>query len=82
MLHIAAGTVGLLSGGVAVFCRKGSRGHAIAGNVFFVSMLTMSGCGALMAAMKSQPGNIVGGALTFYLVATAWVTARRQWEST
>jgi hypothetical protein len=82
LLHIAAGAVGLLSGGFAVCFRKGARGHAIAGNVFFVSMLMMSGCGALMAAMKSQPGNIVGGALTFYLVATAWVTARRQQEST
>ncbi len=28
--------------------------------------------------MKSQPGNIVGGTLTFYLVATAWMTARRR----
>ncbi|MBZ5683280.1 MAG: hypothetical protein LAO24_24605 [Acidobacteriia bacterium] len=28
--------------------------------------------------MKSQPGNILGGALTFYLVATAWMTARRR----
>ncbi|MGA8764915.1 MAG: hypothetical protein WB562_18745 [Candidatus Sulfotelmatobacter sp.] len=27
--------------------------------------------------MKSQPGNILGGTLTFYLVATAWLTARR-----
>src|SRR5437660_12422138 len=28
--------------------------------------------------MKSQPGNILGGTLTFYLVATAWMTARRR----
>jgi hypothetical protein len=28
--------------------------------------------------MKSQPGNILGGTLTFYLVATAWITARRR----
>jgi hypothetical protein len=28
--------------------------------------------------MKSQPGNVLGGSLTFYLVATAWRTARRR----
>jgi hypothetical protein len=27
--------------------------------------------------MKSQPGNILGGTLTFYLVGTAWMVARR-----
>jgi hypothetical protein len=31
-----------------------------------------------LAIMKSQPGNILGGTLTFYLVATAWITARRR----
>jgi hypothetical protein len=31
-----------------------------------------------MAFMKSQPGNFLGGSLTFYLVATAWMTARRR----
>ncbi len=82
MLHIAAGTVGLLSGAVAVSFRKGSRGHAIAGNVFFVAMLTMASCGMYLAFVKSQSSNILGGALTFYLVATAWVTARRRQEST
>ena len=78
LLHIGAGTTGLLSGATAMCFRKGSRWHGAAGNVFFVSMLTMSGIGAFMAFMKSQPGNIIGGLLTFYLVATAWVTARRR----
>jgi hypothetical protein len=78
VLHISGGTVGLLSGATAMTFRKGSRWHGIAGNVFFVSMLTMSGIGALMALMKQQTGNIIGGVLTFYLVSTAWATARRR----
>jgi len=41
-------------------------------------MLTMSGCGAYMALMKSEASNVFGGLLTFYMVATAWVTARRR----
>jgi hypothetical protein len=78
LLHIIGGTLGILSGFVAVSLCKGSRWHGMAGNVFFISMLTMSGCGAYMALMKSQVSNVFGGLLTFYLVATAWVTARRR----
>jgi hypothetical protein len=77
-LHIVAGTLGMLSGFVAVFLLKGSRRHGLAGNVFVVAMLVLSASGAYMAFMKSQPGNVLGGTLTFYLVATGWFTARRQ----
>jgi hypothetical protein len=77
-LHIIAGTLGMLSGYVAVFLLKGSRRHGIAGNVFVIAMLILSASGFVMAVMKSQPGNILGGALTFYLVGTAWMTARRR----
>jgi hypothetical protein len=82
VLHIAAGTLGMLSGFVAVFLLKGSRRHGIAGNVFVVSMLSMAAAGVYLAFMKSQPGNILGGTLTFYLVATAWMTARRKEQET
>jgi uncharacterized membrane protein len=78
LFHICAGTLGLLSGAVAMSFRKGSRRHRVAGNVFFISMLSMSAAGAYMAFMKSQMNNVFGGVLTFYLVATAWVTARRR----
>jgi hypothetical protein len=76
-LHIATGTLGMLSGFVAVFLLKGSRRHGIAGTVFVISMLILSASGVYLAIAKSQPGNILGGTLTFYLVATAWMTARR-----
>ncbi len=74
--HITSGTLGMLSGFVAVFLRKGSRRHAIAGNVFTASMLSLAVSGTYLAIMKSQVTNILGGVLTFYLVATAWATAR------
>ena len=76
-LHIIAGTLGMLSGFVAVFLLKGSRRHGLAGKVFVLAMLCLSATGTFLAAMKSQPDNILGGILTFYLVATAWLTARR-----
>lgn len=78
VLHICGGLLGLLSGAMAMSFLKGPRAHGIAGRVFVVSMLSMSAAGVLLAVMKSQPGNIVGGTLTFYLVATSWMTARRR----
>ena len=58
--------------------RKGSRQHEIAGNVFFISMLTASAAGAYLGFRNSEMDNVFGGVLTFYLVATAWVTAKRR----
>jgi uncharacterized membrane protein len=82
LLHICAGTLGMLSGFVAIFLRKGSRRHGLAGDVFVVAMMALSASGVYLAIMKSQPGNILGGALTFYLVVTAWMTARRKQRET
>lgn len=81
-LHITAGIVGLLSGTAAMIFRKGSRRHGQAGDVFVVSMLTMAACGAGLAILKHQPGNVVGGVFTFYLITTAWMTGRRRDGST
>jgi len=78
ILHICGGIVGLLSGAAAVCFRKGSRLHAGAGNVFVASMLTMAAAGVTLAVMKFQPGNILGGTLTIYLVGTSWMTAKRK----
>jgi uncharacterized membrane protein len=79
LVHICGAVVGLLSGFLSMLFRKGSGLHRAAGHVFFVSMLTMSGAGAYIAAfLKPNVGNVMGGLLTFYLVATAWVAARRK----
>jgi uncharacterized membrane protein len=40
--HIFAGSLGLLSGTAAMFFRKGSRRHVLAGRVLVASMLTMA----------------------------------------
>ena len=77
-LHICGGTVGLLSGAVAVSFRKGSRRHGIAGKIFVVSMLTLGASATVLAVMKHEVGNFIGGMLTIYLVTTAWLTARRR----
>ena len=78
LLHICAGMVGLLSGATAIIFRKGSPRHALAGKVFVASMLTMAATAVYLAVLKHQSDNIGGGILTFYLIATAWVTAKRK----
>jgi hypothetical protein len=78
VFHICCGTVGCLSGFVAAFLRKGSRRHRLAGDVFVISMLGLGASAAYLALLKSDPGNFLGGTFVFYLVATAWMTARRK----
>jgi uncharacterized membrane protein len=76
--HIAGGAIGLLSGFLTLALRKGSRRHRLVGKVFAVSMICMAGAAAWLAIMKSQPSNVLGGTLTVYFVATAWLTVRRR----
>src|SRR6266853_6322998 len=77
-VHVAGGIVGMLSGTAALIFRKGGRWHVLAGKVFVASMLIMSAFAVYLAVLKHQPGNIGGGILTFYLIFTAWLTARRR----
>ena len=78
IVHICAGSLGLLSGTAAMSFRKGSPRHVLAGKVFVASMLTMGAVATYLAITKHQPNNIGGGILTFYLIGTAWLTARRR----
>jgi hypothetical protein len=76
-VHVAAGAIALLAGGAALTFGKGSSPHRMAGNAFVVSMLVMAANGALVAYLMPVMLSVVGGVLTLYLVATAWVTVAR-----
>jgi uncharacterized membrane protein len=78
VFHISAGISSLLCGTAAMSFRKGSRRHRVAGNIFVIAMLGLATSGAYMGFMKHQTLNGLQGVLTFYLVATAWWTARRR----
>ncbi len=75
-LHICGGVVAVFAGTAAILFRKGSPRHLYAGNIFVASMVLLAGSGVILAVAKSQPGNVFGGTLTLYLVATSWLTAR------
>lgn len=77
LVHICGGTVGLLSGTAAIIFRKGSPRHVLAGKIFVASMLVMAAGAAILGITRHQPGNVAGGIFTFYLILTAWRTARR-----
>jgi len=68
----------LVSGTAALAFRKGSPRHVLAGRIFVASMLTMGALASYLAITRHQPNNIGGGILTFYLIGTAWLTARRK----
>jgi len=78
VLHICVGILGLLSGATALSFRKGSGRHRVSGNIFALSMLSLGASGAFLGYTKHQTLNGLMGVLTFYLVATAWLTARRR----
>src|SRR5579863_10391714 len=78
LVHICAGTLGLLSGTAAMAFRKGSPRHVLAGKIFVASMLTMAVFAVYLAIERHQPNNIGGGIITFYLIGTGWLTAKRR----
>lgn len=78
VLHIAAGSLGIVSGYVAIFAGKGGRLHRRAGIVFVLAMAAMAAAAIFLALRIPQRGNVGGGLLAFYLVATGWMTVRRE----
>ena len=76
ILHGTAGGVTLLAGTAAMIVRKGAKRHSSTGNVFAASMIVLGTSGVILAAIKSQSGNVLGGLLTVYMVYTAWSAAR------
>ena len=75
--HLIAGTTGLLAGVVALYALKGGELHRRSGLIFTSAMLAVAVSGIAMAIVKAQRMNLIGGLLTFYMVATAIVTIRR-----
>ncbi len=89
VFHVSAGLFAILTGFIAMTYRKGSRGHRISGNAFFVSMLCMAGSATFMAfvlyyfkGVGMQITNIFAGIMTIYLVSTGWWAARRDEQGT
>lgn len=82
MIHAGAGVLGLVSGVVAVIASKGERLHRGAGTVFVLVMGTTAASGVYLGFVGGEPNNAIAGIVTLYLLATAWMTVRRQENDT
>lgn len=78
VIHILAGSLGLVAGFVALYAAKGAPLHRMAGMVYVAVMLTMTFTGTVIAAVRGvAPGvNIPAGLITAYLVVTGLMTVR------
>jgi uncharacterized membrane protein len=79
VLHILAGSLGLLLGYVALFSAKGREVHRKSGRLYVCAMLAMGSLGGLMAALTGVWAviNIPAAWSTAYLVMTGMTTVRR-----
>jgi hypothetical protein len=78
LVHIVAGTLGLVAGYLALFSAKGAAVHRKSGRVFVYTMLAMAIAGMTIAVVrgKAPEVNIPAGLITSYFVITALVTVR------
>ena len=76
--HLLGGLIGLAAGIVALCAVKGATLHRKSGTIFVYAMLLVSVSGIVMATIKGQKLNLLGGLLTLYLVTTALLTLRRR----
>ncbi len=76
ILHFGAGLIGLGSGFLALVVAKGGQSHRRAGRVFVVAMIALGIFAAGIAFYERKYGSVIGGALTAYLVFTAFTTVR------
>ena len=79
VVHIIAGSLGLVSGYIALYATKGGPLHRRSGMVFVCAMLTMCVAGMVLAAVRGGAGaavNFRAATLTAYLVITALTTVR------
>ena len=79
-IHIIAGLIAIAAGFVALYTVKGMKRHRKSGTVFVYAMLVLAGTGATIAAIKSQPANVMGGLMSIYLVTTGVLTLRARDE--
>lgn len=75
VFHVAMGMVALIAGTVAIIAKKGGLWHRRGGRVFVLTMLAMALTAVGIGVLEGE-SDVGAGALTAYLVFTAWTTVR------
>ncbi len=73
--HVGTGLIALTAGFLAIAARKGGKWHRKSGLVFVYTMIATGITAAGIAAYEGKP-TVIGGALTAYLVFTAWTAVK------
>lgn len=72
LLHIIAGTVALVSGGISFAVRKGKGWHTRSGSFFYFAMLAVGASGLIMYLLKFNPFLFIVGLFTLYKTITGF----------
>ena len=76
-IHIAAGSVGIVTGSIALFAVKGATLHRRIGLAFVIAMSVMATTAiAISLWPPANPGNVLQGMLTIYLAVSALYAVR------
>jgi uncharacterized membrane protein len=76
-VHIVAGGLAIVFGGVALAASKGAAIHRRSGLLFVYAILTMGISGSILALRQSLTNaNVLGGFMSVYFVITALTTVR------
>ena len=70
-LHIAAGSLSLITGELNMILPKGGKRHRKIGRLFVTGMMLTGGSALFMAQIKPNPFLFIIGVFTIYLVGTA-----------
>jgi uncharacterized membrane protein len=76
-IHIAAGGLAMILGALALLVKKGGTVHRRGGLLFVYAMIAMGLTASTLGFLKSPTdGNVLGGIMPIYFVATALTTVR------
>jgi uncharacterized membrane protein len=70
IIHIAGGSIGLLTGLLNIFRKKGDRNHKLIGKLFFVSMISAGISSLVLSYLKTNYFLFMIGVFTLYMVSS------------
>ena len=78
IVHIAAGSIALLTAVVAIITAKGGRRHVLAGRIFAIAMTVIFLTALPLAILGSSIFLLLIAVFSFYLVFAGWRFARNR----
>lgn len=77
LFHAIVGTIGIVTGILALATLKGGRVHIFAGRIFVASIIATAVSALWLAVKSNELGFIGAAALVVYFMLTAWMAVKR-----